>query len=126
MIEHKFNNGCDVILFNLSYLLDRFDHNDHVFAAQCNWWLLGITQFTETSMVYQQYRIFTSHYINNLVVTPLDQPLKPSVSESYISKLQFELDNSHLHWEFDQDHYPGSMKWEIGEAQCILLVDQTT
>ena len=116
MVEQKFNNKYNIILYALSYLLDRFEQKDQLFAVQCNWWLASITQFTGTLMFYRRYRIFTSDYMKNSVVTPLDQPLKPSVSESNISKLHLELNNSRLHWELDMDHHPCSIKRELAEA----------
>jgi len=126
MVEHKFNNVCDIILYAVSYLSDWFEQKDQLFAAQRIRWLASITQFTETLMFSWHYRIFTSDYMKNSEVTPLDQPLKPSVSESNISKLQLELDNSQLHWELDTDHHPISIKLELAEAWSILPVDQKT
>jgi len=124
MVEHKFNNECDIILYGFSYLLNRFEQKHQLFAVQCIWCLASITRFTETLMFYQHYRIFTSDYLGNLVVTPLDKPLKPSVSESDSSELELQLDNSQLHWESDTNHHPSSIKCELAEARSIPPVDQ--
>jgi len=37
MVNLKFNNEYDVILFTLSVLLNRFEKDDGLFVAQCIW-----------------------------------------------------------------------------------------
>jgi len=69
MTEHKFNNKSDNILYAVSLLLDQFQREDRVFAAQCIWWLASIIQFMEIVTYYQCYKLFPSDYVNNLVVT---------------------------------------------------------
>ena len=82
MVLHKFNNDYDVILWAVSALLDRFNKEDKLFAAQCIWWLAsiiqfteilsyyqGIIQFTEILSYYQVYKIFPSDYVEDLVLT---------------------------------------------------------
>jgi len=71
MTEHTFNNEHNVILCSVSILLDRFERENQLFAAQCTWWLASIIQFTEVLIYYRHYEIFPSDYIKNLVVTPL-------------------------------------------------------
>jgi len=70
MVEHKFNTNNYSTLFALSLLLDRFEKDDQLFAAQCVWWLASIIQSTEILLCDQNYKIFPSEYINNSVVMP--------------------------------------------------------
>jgi len=71
MPEHKFDNEYDVIIFALSAILDQLEKKDHIFAAQCIWWLTSIIQYTEILLFYRQYNIFLSYYVKNCIVTPL-------------------------------------------------------
>lgn len=91
-----FNNKYNVILLTLSKLLDCFKKQDQLFAAHCVWWLASIIQFTEVLIYYRQYKIFLSDYLNNLVVTPLDQcrEIINKVPDSDISDLQLDFNLS--------------------------------
>lgn len=91
MTEHTFNNEHNVILCSVSILLDRFERENQLFAAQCTWWLASIIQFTEVLIYYRHYEIFPSDYIKNLVVTPLLDwlPSEEMNSESNIAQLNF-------------------------------------
>jgi len=71
MVEHKFNNEYDIILHALSLLLDHFEKDDQLFAAQWIWWLASIIQFTEILTYYRHYKIFPSDFITDLVVALL-------------------------------------------------------
>jgi len=71
VFEHWFNNEYDVILCALSLLLDHFEKDNQLFAPQCIWWLASIIQFTKILIYYCHHKIFTSDYINNLVVSPV-------------------------------------------------------
>jgi len=77
----------------LSFLLDRFEKEDQLFAAQCIWWLANIIQFTEILSYDRHYKVFPSNYVANLLVTPLQQDTaeKDLVKESNIPLLN--LDN---------------------------------
>jgi len=70
MTEHKFNNKYEVILCAFSLLLNRFEREDRVFAAQCIRELASIIQFTEILTYNRHYKVFPSDYVKNLVVTP--------------------------------------------------------
>jgi len=71
MVCHKWNNEYDVSLFTLSLMLEHFEKEDQLFAAQCIWWLASIILCTEILTYYWWYTIFPSNYIDNLVITPL-------------------------------------------------------
>jgi len=98
MVEHKFDNEYNVVLFALSSLLDRFEEEDRLFPAQCIWWLASINQFMEIVLFYQLHNVFTSEFIKNCVVTP--SPQRPStaalVSESNIPELDLSIDSDTL------------------------------
>jgi len=85
MNDINFNNKYDMIIFAVSELLDRFEKEDKLFAAQCIWWLASIIQFTEIFTYYWQYNMFPSDYIKNDVVTPL---LEWSVEGSFVPQFQ--------------------------------------
>jgi len=93
MREHKFNNEYDAILCPFSLLLDCFGKEDQLFAAQYIWWLASIIQFTEILIYYRDYKVYTSDYVKNLVVTPLAENRKVS-PKSEISVLDIEKDDS--------------------------------
>jgi len=70
MVEHKFNNKYNMILCAVSLLLDRFDKEHQVFAAECIWWLACIIKVTEILVYYRHNETFLSDYIINFEVTP--------------------------------------------------------
>jgi len=73
MVEHKFDNEYHVIVFALSSLLDRFEKEDWLFAAQCIWWQASIIQFMEILIYYGHHKLFPSDVIKNCVDTQLLQ-----------------------------------------------------
>jgi len=89
MIKDELNNEYNVILCRHSLLLDLFEKEDHLFAAQCISWVVSIIQFTEILIYYRHYHIFPSDYVKDLVLTPLpcQSPLKEIVPESEIPEL---------------------------------------
>lgn len=57
-------------------LLDHFEKDDQLFAAQCIWWLTSKIKFTEILIYYRHYRILPSDYVHNLDVSPLPERAK--------------------------------------------------
>jgi len=74
MVEHQISNVYDIKRCAVSVLLDSFEKEDQLFAAQCVWWLASILQFTEILISYRHYPVFPSEYNNHLVVSPLPNP----------------------------------------------------
>ena len=74
MFTHGFNNMYNIRLCALSLLLDHFDREDQLFAAQYIWWLASIIQFTELLIYYCHYKVFPSGNSNDVVVSPLPNP----------------------------------------------------
>jgi len=74
MVEHKFHNEYGILLCTVSLVLDHFERDDQLFAAQCVWWLATIIRFTEILIYYLHYKVFPSEYVNDLGVSPLTNP----------------------------------------------------
>ena len=70
MVEHDLNNMYNIILCALSLLLDRFEKENQLFAAQCIWCIASIIHFTEMLINCRHYQVFPSDYVKNLVSTP--------------------------------------------------------
>ena len=96
MNDFKFSIKYNIILCTLSLLLDHFEKDNKVFAAQCIWWLASIIQFTEIVTYYQHLKIFPLDYINILVLTPLPEQLAKEsiIPEASISALDLLTDSS--------------------------------
>jgi len=87
MHEHKFDNQYKVIIFALSNILDQLERKDQIFAAQCDWWLASIIQYTEILLFYRQFNIFPLYWVTNCIVTPLPGVNTEEYSEQDIPEL---------------------------------------
>jgi len=71
MVEHTSNNEYDIRMCAIFELLDRFETEEQLFAAQCICWLASIILFTEILIYNHHYQIFPSDYVIIFVVTPI-------------------------------------------------------
>jgi len=139
MNELEFQNEWDIILFTLSLLLDRFEKEHQLFAAQCIWWLASVIQFTEIWIYYQHYKIFPSDYFKNPGITLLDQPGEgtDTVPDSDIPELNLDSDQGQclnsVVWEVASGSTgsgkptsgPGSIPELSNNPTCCVLAGQT-
>jgi hypothetical protein len=72
LMVYLFTNDHDIIICIFSRLLDGFEKNDQLFAAQCIWWLAHLIQWTEVLTYYRHYRIFPSEYKEPIEGEPLE------------------------------------------------------
>jgi len=95
MVLHEFSNDYGMILWSILALLNRFEKEDTLFAAQCIWCQESIVQFTEILTYYRHYKIFPSHYLRECVVTPLtskDTSNSENNQDSDISEINLNED----------------------------------
>jgi len=99
MVEQKFNNEYDIIRWDVSLLLDRFERGNQVFAAQCIQLLASIFQFTKILIHYHNCKVFLSEYVDSLVVSPFSNPAMAGllISESNIPVLHCNDSDTEVH-----------------------------
>jgi len=116
MTGQKFNNDYDIIVYAFSLLIQPFKEEDNIFAAQWIWWLASIIQYTEIFKFYLEYRIFSSTYFKNCIVTPLPErvPNEMVIPDSDIPELQLESGTEYRFKLVSRD---------IAEARSILPVN---
>jgi hypothetical protein len=64
---HTFNNEHDILIWSFSYPIRRFEDSQNLFAAQCVWWLVSLTNLTDLVEYYCHYRTFPSDYNNHVI-----------------------------------------------------------
>jgi len=66
MVELKFDNEYEVIIFSLTTILHHLERKDHTFVVQGISWLARIIQYSEILLFDRRYNIFPSYYIEKL------------------------------------------------------------
>jgi len=127
MTDKKFANDHDIIGYTFVLLIQQFQKEDNIFAAQCTWWLASIIQYTEILKFYLEYQVFPSEYVSDLVVTPLpDRVFKEKVVlDNNISELDLAEENLAISSEKDYINHLLRKKFLPKVSSSQLPINQT-
>ena len=105
MTGYKCENEYNIIIDPSSCLLDHFQMEDTLFAAQWIWWLASIIQYTEVLIYYRVYTTIPSEYIRDCVVKQLPQQATEETIISDIDIPASDIDDDSDQTELNSDIY---------------------
>ena len=110
MTRQEFTSKYDIITYAFFLLIQWFQKEDNIFAAQCIWWLASIVQYTEILKYSFDYQIFPSEYVRDCIVKPLPQKDDnrtlasesdiPALDLKYSTDIEEQLSEAELQIEF--------------------------
>ena len=105
MTGYKCENEYNIIIDPSSCLLDHFQMEDRLFAAQWIWWLASIIQYTEVLIYYRVYTTFPSEYVRDCVVKQLPQQATEETIISDIDIPALDIDDDSDQTKLNSDIY---------------------